>query len=64
MPTARFNLMAWTDHQAAPVTVRTEGTPKITCTGCHYHGPAKVITGRTRYPLYLCPKCNRVVQEK
>jgi len=56
--------MAWTDHQAAPVTVKTEGTPKITCSGCHYSGPAKVITGRTRYPLYLCPKCNRVVQEK
>jgi hypothetical protein len=49
-------------NESRVVKVVQENTPIITCSGCHYMGEAKVVTGITRRPLVICPKCRRVVQ--
>ena len=44
-----------------PVRIQMSEKVIMTCP-CNYHGFAKMIIGRTPYPLYVCPQCNRVAQ--
>ncbi len=49
------------DRSPKTMNVKISELIKVKCT-CGYDGPAKMITGRSVHPIYLCENCNRTAQ--
>jgi hypothetical protein len=59
MPRIHYTLLPSADSKSQPLKLKLSETILMDCAFCSYRGPARVVTGRTEYPLYLCPQCNR-----
>jgi len=58
MPSTIFRQLPL-DSKAPSMKVKTSTTILMKCSFCPYDGPARIVTGRTKFPLYLCPACSR-----
>jgi len=47
---------------SCPVKVKMSESLVMRCVHCFYVGHAQVITGRSTFAIYVCPKCRTVAQ--